>query len=62
MIGHGKNNPPRLIYGEHENYLLNAPQRYYCGRCARIAKEQKQVGVERKRRMKFTWWDVGHRP
>ena len=42
----------------HENYLLNAPQKFYCGRCARISKEEKQGGVARKYRTKFTWLDT----
>lgn len=58
MVRNGKSNPPRLIYGERENYLLNAPQKYYCGRCARISKEEKQVGTCRKFRTKFTWLDT----
>jgi hypothetical protein len=58
MVRHRKSHPPRLIYGEHENYLLNAPQKYYCRHCAQISKEEKQIGVVRKYRTKFTWLDT----
>ena len=58
MVHNGKSNPPCLIVGEHENYLLNTPQKYYCGRCAHLSKEEKQAGVVRKYRTKFTWLDT----
>jgi hypothetical protein len=29
----GFNNSPRIVYGMHENYILNAPERYRCKPC-----------------------------
>lgn len=55
IVGHGRNNPPRLIFGEDENYILNAPCRYYCGRCARTRKTQKEAGVCAKDLVQYTW-------
>jgi hypothetical protein len=33
LVHNGVSKPPRLIFGRHENYLLNAPERFYCRCC-----------------------------
>ena len=39
---HTHSHPPRLVYDRHDNYILNVPVRYACGRCAKEAKHQKR--------------------
>lgn len=39
LVKNGKNKPPRLIFGQNENYWLNAPQMYKCSKC-----EEKRTG------------------
>lgn len=51
----GCNNPPRLVFGEHENYLLNAPQRYLCRSCKKKAKDEEAAGIPKNERAKYTW-------
>jgi hypothetical protein len=59
MVCNRKSNLPCLLYGEeHENYLLNAPQKYCCGHCACIAKQEKQVGRLQKLWTMFTWLEA----
>ena len=51
----GKSNPSRLVFGMFENYILNAPQRYECVQCLKKATEQKNAGVAKKERTKYTF-------
>lgn len=34
----GKKNPPRLVFGAHQNYFLNSPQNYFCTTCNEYSK------------------------
>lgn len=51
----GQNNAPRLIYGAFENYILNAPQRYLCSHCQRIASEESRRGIVVGDRTRYTF-------
>lgn len=55
MAKAGLNNPPRLVFGEHENYILNAPQRLCCRRCESMAAAQKANKIPKKERVNFHW-------
>eukprot|EP00957_Ditylum_brightwellii_P058115 4407274-Ditylum_brightwellii.AAC.1 len=48
LAKNGQTNPPRLVFDQHNNYWLNAPQRYICITCDKENKknpnaEQKKV-------------------
>jgi len=49
----GMNNPPRLVFGEHENYILNAPQRLCCKRCKSMAATQKSNQIPKSERSQY---------
>jgi hypothetical protein len=51
----GMNKPPRLVYGERQNYILNAPQRLCCTRCEKMAKLQEVNGIPKQERPQFNW-------
>lgn len=51
----GLNNPPRLVFGEHENYILNAPQRLCCAHCKDMAKIQADTGIATEDRSQYNW-------
>lgn len=51
----GTSNPPRLIFGQFENYLLNAPQRFICMKCKSVASREEANGVEKKQRTQYSW-------
>ena len=55
MKKNGKTNPPRLVYGSVENYMLNAPERFVCGACAQSAKIQKENGLPKKERVQWSY-------
>jgi ribosomal protein S27AE len=55
MRKNGQNNPCRSVYAEHENFIINAPQRWACGKCAKTAQAQKNASVSRKERVQYTW-------
>ena len=46
---------PRLVYGRHENYILNAPIQYRCTRCCSRSKGQKRANVSRRERVQWTF-------
>ena len=33
MSNNGHGNPPKLVFGQYQNYLLHAPNRYICSSC-----------------------------
>ena len=43
----GFNKPPRIVYGMHECYILNGPERYVCKSCRSRSQEQKRNGVRK---------------
>ena len=55
MKKNGRANPPRLVYGSTENYILNAPERFMCGDCAHSAKIQKENGLPQKERVQWSY-------
>jgi hypothetical protein len=55
MVKAGMNNPPRLVFGENENYLLNAPQRMCCTRCKKQAKLQQANMIPKEKRVQYNW-------
>ena len=46
---------PRLIFGLHENYLLNAPQRYKCNVCQGIALNKERRNILKVGRSQWSW-------
>eukprot|EP00978_Attheya_sp_CCMP212_P024800 scaffold78540_cov53-Attheya_sp.AAC.1 len=55
MRKHGKSSPPRLVYEAFENYVLNAPERFYCRGCAKLRKNQRISGVPKKDLVQYSW-------
>jgi hypothetical protein len=55
MVKAGMNNPPRLVFGENENYLLNAPQQMCCTQCKKQAKLQQANMIPKEKRVQYNW-------
>ena len=54
-VKNGTTNPPRLVYGLRENYLLDAPQRLLCTECLGTANRQKEEGVLKDGRVQYSF-------
>ena len=54
-VRNGFNQPSRLIYGLHENYLLNTPERLICKKCRKEACRQKGSGIPKKDRVQYNF-------
>jgi len=54
-VKNGFNKPPRIVYGMHENYILNAPERYICKACSTTRKLQIESGMQSKGATKAEW-------
>lgn len=54
-VRNGFNNPPRLIYGLHENYLLHSPERLMCKKCRKEARKQNRSGIPRIDRVQYNF-------
>ena len=52
---YGKSNPPRLVSAKRDNYILNAPGRFFCAFCLKNAKDQKALGVPKKERDRYSY-------
>ena len=54
-VKNGFNKLPRIVYGMHENYILNAPERYICKACSTTRKRQIESGMQSKDATKAEW-------
>ena len=51
----GFNKDPRLCYGAHENYWINAPERYKCQECKDVRKIELDSGVPKESARQWEW-------
>lgn len=51
----GFNHKPRIVYGTHENYILNAPERYKCTECIKTQNRQKCNNLPKAERIRAYW-------
>jgi len=58
--GNGFNKDPRYVYGLHENYFLNAPERYKCEKCKDARKLQIETNISPKEAKRCEWHSLSN--